>query len=187
MHFSGLHYASPDENSYSYQMEGVDRNWVRAVGTQRFANYTNLAPGTYVFRVRASNSDGVWNNEGASITFVIDKPFWVTWWFLTLSAVFFSLIAWSAHRYRVFHLLKVERTRQQISRDLHDDIGSSLNSIALFMDILVRKKLVDKALVKRLKYMAMTARQLVEDLRDTVWVVNVEYDTLHALVDQYGA
>ena len=96
--------------------------------------------------------------------------------------MFIITIAWSAHWYRVFHLLKVERTRQQISRDLHDDIGGSLNSIALFMDILLRNKQVDKALVNRLQYMAMTARQLVQDLKDTVWVVNVEFDTLQALV-----
>ncbi|MBX2818609.1 MAG: hypothetical protein KTR29_02970 [Rhodothermaceae bacterium] len=181
VHFSGLHYATPNENVYSYQLEGIDREWIRATSTQRFANYTNLAPGTYVFRVRAANSDGVWNEQGASLTFIIDRPYWQTWWFITLVSVFIITIAWSAHRYRVYHLLQVERTRQQISRDLHDDIGSSLNSIALFMDILVRKQ-VDKTLVKRLKYMAITARQLVQDLKDTVWVVNVEFDTLQALV-----
>ena len=182
VHFSGLHYATPEENVYAYKLEGVDREWVRSTSTQRFANYTSLAPGTYVFRVRAANSDGVWNEQGASLTFIIDRPYWKTWWFITLVSVFIITIAWSAHRYRVFHLLKVERTRQQISRDLHDDIGGSLNSIALFMDILLRNKQVDKALVNRLQYMARTARQLVQDLKDTVWVVNVEFDTLQALV-----
>jgi|GEM_PF-5385287 len=184
VHFSGLHYNTPNENVYAYKMEGVDREWVRAASTQRFANYTNLTPGSYVFQVKASNSDGVWNDQGTSLSFVIDRPYWQTWWFISLSTVFLFLIALSAHRYRVYHLLKVEHTRQQISRDLHDDIGGSLTSIALFMDILVRNRKVDKTFVKRLKFMAMTARQLVEDLRDTVWVVNAEYDTLQALVER---
>ena len=182
VHFSGLHYATSDENAYKYQLEDVDREWVSAASTQRFANYTNLAPGSYVFRVKASNSDGVWNEQGASITFVIDKPYWVTWWFISLIISGVLFVLYGLHKLRVFYLLKVERTRQQISADLHDDIGSSLTSIALFMDFLLRDKQIDETLIKRIKYMGIMARQLVEDLRDTVWIVKTEYDNLKALV-----
>lgn len=81
--FSGLNYVFPDKNSYTYILEGSESEWVDA-GNRRYVAYTNLDPGTYYFRVKAANNDGVWNEEGKSITVVIKPPFWRTWWFYTM-------------------------------------------------------------------------------------------------------
>jgi len=78
--FAALDYTAPAKNQYAYKLDGFDREW-REAGTQRTAVYTNLAPGKYVFHVKGSNNDGVWNEQGASLEVVITPPFWKTWWF----------------------------------------------------------------------------------------------------------
>ena len=78
--FAGLHFASPKQNQYQYIMEGFDQEW-QEVGNRRFVSYTNLPPGnTYTFRVKASNKDGLWNEEGKSIEVKILPPPWKSWW-----------------------------------------------------------------------------------------------------------
>ncbi len=77
--YVGLHYASPEHNEYAYRLDGFDKEW-RKVGTRRSAIYTNIPPGDYTFRVKAANSDGVWNTKGASIGMTIHPPWWMTNW-----------------------------------------------------------------------------------------------------------
>ena len=79
--FAGLNYRAPEQNRYKYKMEGFENDWNEVDITRRFATYTNLDPGDYVFRVIASNNDGVWNEEGASIKITITPPWWETTWF----------------------------------------------------------------------------------------------------------
>ncbi|NTS42651.1 response regulator [Flavisolibacter sp. BT320] len=75
--FVGLSYTAPEQNQYAYKLEGFDKTW-NYVGNTTTAFYTNLDPGVYVFRVKASNNDGVWNEEGASIRIRVHPPFWRT-------------------------------------------------------------------------------------------------------------
>ncbi|HET6995533.1 MAG TPA: ATP-binding protein, partial [Chitinophagaceae bacterium] len=75
--FVGLNYTSPEQNRYAYKLEGFDKDW-NYVGHTTTASYTNLDPGVYTFRVKASNNDGIWNNEGASIKIYVHPPFWRT-------------------------------------------------------------------------------------------------------------
>jgi serine phosphatase RsbU (regulator of sigma subunit)/sugar lactone lactonase YvrE len=84
--FASLDYANPSKNRYAFSMKGFDDTW-NSAGTRRFASYTNLYPGEYLFRVNATNHDGVWNTEGASLRVIIRPPFWLTWWFIGLSAI----------------------------------------------------------------------------------------------------
>jgi signal transduction histidine kinase/ligand-binding sensor domain-containing protein len=82
--FAALSYLHTEKNYYAYYLEPLEREY-NFVGHQRTANYANLAPGTYIFRVKGSNSDLVWNNTGRSIEVVITPPFWMTLWFRILS------------------------------------------------------------------------------------------------------
>lgn len=86
--FAALHFAQPDKNKFAYKMENFDEQWTY-VDNKRYANYTNLDPGRYIFRVKACNSDGVWNEEGASLVLIIKPPFWKTWWFRSLLILVF--------------------------------------------------------------------------------------------------
>lgn len=80
IHYAALNFTHSEKNLYKYRMEGFDEDWIDA-GTKREANYTNLHPGTYTFRVLASNNDGLWNLQGASLKIVILPPWWQTAWF----------------------------------------------------------------------------------------------------------
>ncbi len=92
--FSALNFRDTDKNRYTYKLEGFDDNWLE-VGDQRSAKYTNLSSGTYTFKVRGSNNDGLWNKEGRSINIIQLPPPWLTWWAYTLYCLaILSIIAW---------------------------------------------------------------------------------------------
>lgn len=101
LEFAALHYADPEGNRYAYQLEGFDQGWVDTDARRRYATYTNLDPGTYVFRVRASNKDGVWSAQPASLTITITPPFWKTPWFRTLAVLAVLALFTAAYRLRV--------------------------------------------------------------------------------------
>lgn len=93
--FAALNYTSSEKNQYAYILEGLEDKW-NYVGHKRSATYTNLDPGEYIFKVKASNNDGKWNEEGTSIKISIRPPYWETWWFRTVAilAVLGSIILW---------------------------------------------------------------------------------------------
>lgn len=82
--FVGLNFTSTEKNQYAYKLEGFDKDWVYT-GSQRSATFTNLDPGSYTLRVKASNNDGLWNEEGASMVIHIMPPWWNTIWFKIVS------------------------------------------------------------------------------------------------------
>ena len=84
--FVALNYNAPEKNQYAYKLEGLDNDW-DFVGERRYASYTNLNPGKYIFRIKGSNSDGVWNEKGDSITIIIQPPWWRTW----IAYIFYGL------------------------------------------------------------------------------------------------
>ncbi len=98
--FVALNYTATEKNQYAYQLEGFDDNW-NYVGNQRMATYTNLDPGEYVFRVKASNNDGVWNEKGTSLKISITPPFWRTWWFRTLAVLLSMGTVFAFYRVRI--------------------------------------------------------------------------------------
>ncbi|MBC8082585.1 MAG: hypothetical protein H7Z21_05180 [Hymenobacter sp.] len=105
--FAALNFINPQKNQYAYRLEGFDEEW-RHAGTRREATYTNLDPGRYVFRVRAANNDGVWNQTGAALTVLVTPPWWKTVWFRTVAAV----AAWSICM--AFYLLRTSRLRKKL-------------------------------------------------------------------------
>ncbi|RKZ79416.1 MAG: hypothetical protein DRR19_24975, partial [Candidatus Parabeggiatoa sp. nov. 1] len=81
--FAALNFLQPTKNKYKYQLEGLDKDW-NEIGTRRNAYYTSVPHGTYVFRVKGSNNDGVWNEQGTAIKIIVLPPPWKTWWAYTL-------------------------------------------------------------------------------------------------------
>jgi signal transduction histidine kinase/ligand-binding sensor domain-containing protein/CheY-like chemotaxis protein len=86
LEFAALNFTNPKKNQYSYKLEGFDKDW-NNVGNRNEVTYTNLNPGVYTFRVKASNNDGVWNTKGASLQITIHPPFWKTNWFIFIELV----------------------------------------------------------------------------------------------------
>lgn len=90
--FVGLHYTAPKDNSYKYMLEGVETEWVNAK-ERRYVSYSNLEFGNYQFKVKAANSDGVWNDQEKIIYLTITPPFWHTWWFRIIGIIgFFGVV-----------------------------------------------------------------------------------------------
>ncbi len=120
--FSALHFSNSQNNQYKYIMEGNDESF-RYINNAREAHYTNLAPGTYTFKVYGANSDGEWCEEPATLVITVTPPFWATWWFRTLAVVFILLLGFGINQARIWRIKKQrlylakevrERTREVI-------------------------------------------------------------------------
>jgi len=122
--FAALNYQSPNKNRYAYKLEGFDRDWIYN-GARHSASYTNVPGGTYLFRVKGSNNDGVWNEKGAAVKIIILPPVWQTWWFwfLGLSLLLAGgygwyrwKMQWEKNRRLELEKLVEERTRELLAR-----------------------------------------------------------------------
>lgn len=110
--YAALDYTVPEKNQYSYKMEGFDKKWVQA-GSKREVTYTNLSPGKYTFRVKGSNNDGIWNEEGKSLRIIITPPFWQTWWFRILSFITVIASVFTLFRFRTKSIKARNRALQK--------------------------------------------------------------------------
>ena len=99
--FAALNYTLSEKNQYRYIMEGVDKDWISRDAQRRYASYTNLDPGRYTFRVKASNNDGLWNEAGTSLAITITPPWWQTVWFRALAVMLGIGLLLALFRWRV--------------------------------------------------------------------------------------
>jgi ligand-binding sensor domain-containing protein/signal transduction histidine kinase/DNA-binding response OmpR family regulator len=119
--FAALNFSKSNKNKYEYKLEGFDKNWSEA-GVQRFVTYTNLNPGKYTLKVKASNNDNKWNNRAVDLSINVLPPFWKTWWFKSVMLLFifstlYTLIIFLTNRAKLKHELVFERLR---ARKLHE-------------------------------------------------------------------
>jgi len=99
-YFVALNFNSARNNKYAYYLEGFDEEWFMA-GDQRSAKYTNLNPGRYVFRVKGSNNDNIWNEKGASVIVIISPPIWKTWWFIGICILLMVALLYLLYLWRI--------------------------------------------------------------------------------------
>lgn len=114
--FSALDFTRSEKNQYAYMMEGFDGGWINA-GHKHDVTYTNLDHGSYTFKVKASNSDGVWNEKGFSVLIHISPPFWKTWWFRFIGLSGFVFILYRAYKYRT---RKIKRKNKELEMMVAD-------------------------------------------------------------------
>jgi signal transduction histidine kinase/CheY-like chemotaxis protein/ligand-binding sensor domain-containing protein len=120
--YASLDYTAPMNNLYMYKLEGYEREWINA-GNRNIVYYTNIDPGEYVFRVKGSNNDGVWNEEGASIVIIITPPWWQTWWaYISYSTLFIGLLIglrrYELNRQGLKHKAELEHMEAQQLKEL---------------------------------------------------------------------
>lgn len=136
--YTALSLSLPERVRFRYMLEGIDKDW-QSASTRRQAFYTNLSPGSYRFRVTACNNDGVWNDQGAYLDFVIAPAFYQTWWFRGICALALALLLWMLVQMRINRVTSqlqarlAERSdeRERIARELHDTLLQSLFGVML--------------------------------------------------------
>ncbi len=180
--FGSTDYTIPGKNRYRYQLEGIDPDWVYDRGI-RLANYPALQPGSYTFNVEAANNDGVWSDT-RSMKINISRPYWQRWWFRLV--MFFGGVGLVAgfFKYRNLQQKRLYDIRQQIAYDLHDDISGDLGALTFFLGRIKETDILsDEDRVDASGYLGKVQR-MMGDLRDVVWLVDPEFDTLGKLLDR---
>mgnify|MGYP003866810007 CR=1 FL=1 len=110
--YNALTFRHPDKVNYAYFLDGFETNW-NYVGSKKTANYTNLEPGEYTFRIKSSNSDGIWNNNETTLNITITPPFWLTWWFLLLMLVLLISCIYLGLYLRIRNIKKYQLTLEK--------------------------------------------------------------------------
>jgi len=179
--FAALDYTNPQKNQYAYKLEGLHDDWIYS-GNQRYATFTNLDPGEYLFRVKGANSDGVWNERGASVRILITPPFWKTWWFLWL-AICLSLTALllvvmnlrerakkKAELNKKISELKLQALRAQMNPHF---VFNTINSIQYFISSNERK-----AAYRYLSKFSKLMRRVLDNAEKSKLPISEELDSL---------
>lgn len=180
LEFAALNYSQPAHNRFAYLMEGYDTAWV--YNNDHDITLMNLEGGKHKLHVKAANNDGFW---GAPFTLLIEvtPPFHQTIWFKLLLAVLLGVLAYLIYWSKKEQRKKLERVRQRIATDLHDDMGSTLSSIRIFSD--VAKKQVEKVnpeTMLLLDRISSNATSLSENMQDIIWTIRNDNDSLEDLV-----
>jgi ligand-binding sensor domain-containing protein/signal transduction histidine kinase len=179
--FVGLDYEPGEVLRYSYKLENADSDW-SPPRTQHAVNYAALAQGKYRFLVKAVTSEGAESAAPAEIDFVVLPPLWKRWWFQSVALALAAALIFSAHRYRVAHIVNLERMRTAIATDLHDDIGSSLSQIAILSEVARAGGNGQGRSGEPLERVAALARELVDSMGDIVWSIRSEPQGMESLV-----
>jgi signal transduction histidine kinase/ligand-binding sensor domain-containing protein len=192
--FAALNFNNSQNNQYLYLLEGFDNDWISS-GNQRTATYTNLYPGKYIFRVKASNNDNVWNEEGMAIIISITPPFWKTWWFN--STIIFTFVGglYGVYFWRTISIrrknLKLERTVRKRTKELKDaneqleafvykashDIKGPLKSI-IGLTTIGQKDIKDEAAKQYFDHILKSTKKLDNLLMDLLQITKVKQATI---------
>ncbi len=190
--YAALEYTTPNHNTYQYILEGFNSDWVQA-GIKREATFTNLDPGSYKFRVKGANSDGVWGTDEAFIKLIILPPYYMTWWFKTLVVLLVLLTVGSIIRYVIYrrvreriikseHEAAMERERLRIARDLHDEIGSRLTELRMISEMVADKDLHDSEVKRKLIELSNASENISSTFGEIVWSLNPKNDSLEEMI-----
>lgn len=183
IYFASLEYRSNLKKFYKYKLEGLDQEWTEP-DTKNEATYTNLSPGKYTFYVTGTNSDGVWNKKGTSIEIIILPDWYQTLWFKLSLAILFISGLYFLYRYRLSKQLEVLKVRNRIATDLHDEIGSTLSSIAMYSEAVQKMPPGDKNIALVIDKIHTNTTNVLESMSDIVWAVNTRNDQLHHLLNR---
>ncbi|MCP9769900.1 hypothetical protein EGI22_18505 [Lacihabitans sp. LS3-19] len=177
---------NPSSNYYRYKLVGLYNDWVDN-GNKNEAIFTNLSPGTYTFMVSGQNGNGVWSKP-AQMQLVIKPAWWQTWWFYTILSIGFLALLYSFFQNRVSKAVELEKLRNRIAQDLHDEIGSTLSSVSIYSSALSKSfnnlpkkqsEIIDKISDSTINMMAT--------MNDIVWSINPANDSFENLINRMRA
>jgi signal transduction histidine kinase/ligand-binding sensor domain-containing protein len=180
--YTASNLGAPDAVRFRYKLDGVDHEW-QIAGGRRQAFYTNLPPGSYTFHVIASNEDGVWNDQGATITLILPAAFWQTWWFEVACGVAAAILVWSLYLARLrlasdrlqVRMRDRAEERETIARDLHDTLLQGTQGLVLNFQVVAGQLPRDDDRRKRLEALLDQADQVIAQARDRVFNLRDRY------------
>lgn len=176
--FAAISFAHRERISYEYKMEGIDDSWI-TVPKGGQVSYHFLPDGNYRFLVRAKNERGEYALKTTSLDLRIKPPFWKTIWFYILVAVATGALLFYFHRLRLQKLLHIEKVRNRLARDLHDDMGSTLSTINILSNMALQQQSLDDARSKQyLHTISQSTHQMMEAMDDIVWSINPVNDSI---------
>jgi ligand-binding sensor domain-containing protein/two-component sensor histidine kinase len=182
---AAMEYTDPEQNRFKVMLEGEGQKaeW-SDLGTQNFVTFVNLREGRYVFKLLTANSEGVWTETPKTLTIDIQPPYWRTWWFYALITGAICSFFYGVYRYRLNQVLKIERLRNRISADLHDDIGATLSNVNI-LTTLVRQRLPnDVDVLPLLSRIEEEITSSSESLDDIIWSVNPQNDSMERVLSR---
>lgn len=182
--FAAADYSGTGRIRYRYRLNGLENEWI-VTATSHEATYTNLNPGQYTFLAQASLDGIEWGAVQTLLTFEIIAPFWRTWYFYLLVSMLILLITYGIYQYRLRQIMQVQHLRNQISRDLHDEIGSSLSTISIYSKVasaqLENANLNPQALLIKI---SENSQQAMEAMSDIIWSTNAENDQFKNIINR---
>ena len=190
--YTGLNLSAADKCRFQYFLDGHEKDW-REAGNERSASYPKLPPGRYTFRVKACNEDGLWNETGSRLDIWVQPPIWRTGWFLTITAAvligggigivhYLSTQKLQRQLERMHHREALEKERQRIAQDIHDQLGANLTSVTMLSEMVESDKEFPEEVGAHAQQIAQTTRDTTRILDEIVWAVNPTNDTLESLM-----
>jgi two-component system sensor histidine kinase ChiS len=164
--FAALNYIQPGKNQYAYMLEGFDGSW-NYVGSRPYGKYTNLPGGTYTLRMKGSNNDEVWNEEGSSLTITIVPPFWATWWFRGIAILALLGVAISGYWLRV---RSIEARSRKLERQVVERTTELSMANRLLQEEMAERARAEQALAQQQAEAAVLGERnrLARELHDSV-------------------
>ena len=179
--FTAPYFRNANHVRYRYQLKGFDEQWIDN-GHSNTIRFTALPPGNYQFKVAASVDSDHWFETNIPVSFLIRLPFWKTWWFISLVFATIALAVYALYKYQLNKRLEVERLRLRISRDLHDDIGSTLSSINILARSSLAKAPEDNSNSLLLEKIQQRSQKTLDAMDDLIWNTRPENDSLESLI-----
>jgi ligand-binding sensor domain-containing protein/two-component sensor histidine kinase len=180
LEFAAMDWLYPFKTNYTIKIDGIQSSKTFNTITENKINLTSLAPGEYTVHVKAISGSGVWSNE-IILPITVNKPFWQRAWFIILCISLVVALLYTLYKYRINQLEKVQAMRNNISRNLHDDIGSSLSNINILTELVKRNHSNPIKSDEYLNKMSEDIQHISESLSDIVWNINPKYDDLENL------
>lgn len=177
--FSDYSVYNANKTSYQYALyKGGDTVW-NIINGKPELTFSDLSPGKYQLLIRALNPYGDYSEKIRAFNIIILPPWWQSWWFTGLLLAAIGLIFYGVYRYRLQQIKRLQIIRNNIASDLHDDIGSTLNSISIYSE--VAKQQAGKE-IPALDMIGLNSRKIIESMSDIVWTINPENDSFEKII-----
>ena len=174
--FSALNFSNPYRTTFQYKITELHQEWIN-LNTQNFISLIGLTPGIYHLEVQAFNEDGI-PSEIRELTLTFLPKWYQTWWFKISAILIVAFMLYGLYRFRINNLKRAEKVRLQVASDLHDELGSTLNSIKVYSNLALMEK--ENALhIEKIKEASQDA---ISGVKDIIWILDDKKDTINHLV-----